>query len=170
MVAFSEPESPIPNDIEKDIILDSPPETAVNTAAPSRVPSIHVPESDDLENGIAAEKRALETTIQAERLYGCVDPVTHLVDWDGPNDPENPMNFPRSKKWVITMSTALMTFVVSFASSVFSTATTVTAVEFDVSLEVMILGVSLYVLGFAFGESDFLSHPLSIPKYKGLCY
>lgn len=44
-----------------------------------------------------------------------------------------------------------MTFVVSFASSVFSTATTVTAVKFDVSLEAMILGVSLYVLGFAFG-------------------
>ncbi|KUJ06816.1 MFS general substrate transporter [Mollisia scopiformis] len=88
---------------------------------------------------------------QEEKLFGCVDPVTHIVGWDGPDDPHNPMNFPRSKKWRITMVTALITFVVSFASSVFSTATTVTALEFDVSLEVMILGVSLYVLGFAFG-------------------
>lgn len=51
----------------------------------------------------------------------------------------------------------LVTFCVSFASSVFSTATTVTASEFDVSVEVMILGVSLYVLGFAFGKWHLLS-------------
>lgn len=132
-------------------MLDSPPETAVNTAAPSRAASIHASETDDLE----AQKSTIETTAQSPKLFGCVDPITHLVDWDGPNDPANPMNFPRSKKWVITMSTALMTFVVSFASSVFSTATQVTAVEFGASLEVMILGVSLYVLGFAFGLSSF---------------
>ena len=45
-----------------------------------------------------------------------------------------------------------MTFCVSFASSVFSTAVVVTAERFETSVEVMILGVSLYVLGFAFGE------------------
>lgn len=151
MVAFEEPEVSGPTSTEKGI-FDSPPETAVNTAAPSRVPSIHAQETDDLEDGVAAEKRAAEAAAQEEKLFGCVDPVTHIVGWDGPDDPHNPMNFPRSKKWIITISTALMTFVVSFASSVFSTATTVTAVEFDVSLEVMILGVSLYVLGFAFGS------------------
>jgi DHA1 family multidrug resistance protein-like MFS transporter len=45
-----------------------------------------------------------------------------------------------------------MTFCVSFASSVFSTTTFVTAELFGVSSEVMILGLSLYVLGFAFGK------------------
>lgn len=74
-----------------------------------------------------------------------------LVDWDGPNDPENPQNWPRSKKWLITMVTACLNFVVSFGSSIFSTATNVTAEEFHVSQEVMILGVTLYVLGFACG-------------------
>ena len=52
------------------------------------------------------------------------------------------------------MVIAFITLTVSFASSVFSTATTVTAKEFGVSREVMILGVSLYVLGFACGESQ----------------
>jgi len=73
------------------------------------------------------------------------------VDWDGPDDPENPQNWPRSKKWLITMITACLNFVVSFGSSIFSTATEVTAEEFGVSQEVMILGVTLYVLGFACG-------------------
>jgi DHA1 family multidrug resistance protein-like MFS transporter len=50
------------------------------------------------------------------------------------------------------MITAFLTFTVSFASSVFSTATFATADEFGVSCEVMILGVTLYVLGFARGK------------------
>lgn len=77
----------------------------------------------------------------------------NLVDWDGEDDPGNPMNFPEWKKWMITVVAGLMTFSVTFASSVFSTATTVTSQIFGVSEEVMILGTSLFVLGFAFGKS-----------------
>jgi hypothetical protein len=35
---------------------------------------------------------------------------TNLIEWDGPNDPENPMNWPASRKWVITLSMGMMTF------------------------------------------------------------
>lgn len=76
----------------------------------------------------------------------------HVVGWDGDNDPENPMNFSLARKiWMSSMA-SFMTFGVSFASSVFSADTRVTAKEFNVSEEVMVLGVSLYVLGFACGE------------------
>ena len=61
------------------------------------------------------------------------------------------MNFPAWKKWMITVVAGLMTFTVTFASSVFSTATQPTSIEFGVSTEVMILGTALFVLGFAFG-------------------
>jgi hypothetical protein len=77
----------------------------------------------------------------------------NLIEWDGEDDPENPVNFKASRKWLITVIAGLMTFTVTFASSVFSTATTVTSKQFGVSSEVMILGTSLFVLGFAFGES-----------------
>lgn len=83
------------------------------------------------------------------RPQGPKDP--NIVEWDGPNDPENPMNFPRWRKWMMTVAMGLMTFCITFASSVFSTATEVTAREFGVSSEVMTLGTSLFVLGFAFG-------------------
>jgi len=75
----------------------------------------------------------------------------NLVVWDGPNDLENPMNWPTRKKWIVTLSLGLMTFCVTFASSVFSTGTTAVAAEFGVSTEVSTLGTSLFVLGFAFG-------------------
>lgn len=78
-----------------------------------------------------------------------IDP--DIVDWDGPNDPENPMNWSRGRKWWISILTAFLTLVISFSSSVFSTASEATAEEFGMSSEVMILGVTLYVVGFACG-------------------
>lgn len=75
----------------------------------------------------------------------------NLIVWDGPNDPENPMNWPASKKWIITVVLGFMTFCVTFASSVFSNATFVTAKEFGVAPEVTTLGTSLFVLGFGVG-------------------
>ncbi|CAF9903599.1 MAG: hypothetical protein GOMPHAMPRED_000417 [Gomphillus americanus] len=75
----------------------------------------------------------------------------NLVDWDGDNDKGNPMNWPFYRKALATGSLAFTTLVITFASSVFSTATEYTAEEFEVSEEVMILGTSLFVLGFAFG-------------------
>lgn len=83
------------------------------------------------------------------------DERTDIVDWDGPLDPENPQNWSARYRWYVIMILACMTFVVSFGSSVFSTATTVTAQQFGVSQEVMILGVTFYVLGFALGPLVF---------------
>ncbi|KAF2448197.1 bicyclomycin resistance protein [Karstenula rhodostoma CBS 690.94] len=74
-----------------------------------------------------------------------------LIEWDGPDDPENPQNWSRGYKWFITGILGMVTFVITFASSVFSTATQVTAQHFNVSSEVMVLGTSLFVLGFAVG-------------------
>ena len=75
----------------------------------------------------------------------------NLIVWDGPNDPENPLNWSASKKWIITVVLGFMTFCVTFASSVFSNATFVTAKEFGVAPEVTTLGTSLFVLGFGVG-------------------
>lgn len=66
-----------------------------------------------------------------------------------------PKNFPTWRKWVITMMLGQMTICVTFGSSVFSTATKQTGKKFGVSSEVMVLGVSLFVLGFAFGPIIF---------------
>lgn len=49
----------------------------------------------------------------------------------------------------------LMTVCVTIASSIFSSATQTTAKVFDVAPEVMVLGTSLFVLGFAFGPIIF---------------
>ncbi|OTA89979.1 hypothetical protein M434DRAFT_373236 [Hypoxylon sp. CO27-5] len=67
------------------------------------------------------------------------------IDWD------NPKLWSLTRKWIITGTTSLMAFSSTFASSVFSTAAKQTAAEFNVSQEVMTLGLSLFVLGYCFG-------------------
>jgi MFS transporter, DHA1 family, multidrug resistance protein len=49
------------------------------------------------------------------------------------------------------MCLASMALTITFAGSVFSTATMIVSAEYNVGLEVGILGTSLFVLGFAFG-------------------
>lgn len=104
--------------------------------------------TSDEENEKDLEKGDVEGG-QKKRKEPPKDP--NLIVWDGPNDPENPMNWPVSKKWIVTLSLGFMTFCVTFASSVFSNATVATAIEFGVSTEVTTLGTSLFVLGFAVG-------------------
>ncbi|CVK85012.1 related to synaptic vesicle transporter SVOP and related transporters (major facilitator superfamily) [Fusarium mangiferae] len=83
------------------------------------------------------------------------DPSDKIVSWNGPDDPDNPKNWPNRRKWMITVSLGMLTWVVTFASSIFSTATRPAAKEFGVSMKVMTLGTSLFVLGFAFGPLIF---------------
>lgn len=99
----------------------------------------------DLEIGEGGDVAAHESEKPTE------EKDSNLIEWNGPDDPENPMNWPRSKKWIITVVLGFMTFCVTFASSVFSTATIPVALLFGVSTETTTLGTSLFVLGFAFG-------------------
>ncbi|KAL8854679.1 MAG: hypothetical protein Q9221_000461 [Calogaya cf. arnoldii] len=75
----------------------------------------------------------------------------YVVEFDGPEDPLHPQNWPMKKKIAIALMLGYTTLVSAFGSSIFSAATQVVAAYFSVSTEVGILGLSLYVLGFATG-------------------
>jgi hypothetical protein len=34
-----------------------------------------------------------------------------IVDWDGPNDPENPLNWSRAKKWTTVSIISIITLI-----------------------------------------------------------
>lgn len=73
------------------------------------------------------------------------------MEFEGPDDPLNPLNWPLGKRISATILLSLTTFVVTFASSVFSSGLRAVAAEFNVSQEVAILGTSVFVVGFAVG-------------------
>ncbi|KAF2173759.1 hypothetical protein M409DRAFT_62035 [Zasmidium cellare ATCC 36951] len=68
-----------------------------------------------------------------------------------PGDPENPRNWPEWRKWCIVAAITLVDLSVSWGASGFSPATTKFEKSFNVSAEVDVLGLSLYVLGLAMG-------------------
>ena len=81
------------------------------------------------------------------------DPEQYIVEFTDANDPLHPQNWPLSKKIGISVTLAYTTFVSSFASAIFSSAVGEIGPHFHISTEVAILGVTLYVLGFASGPT-----------------
>ncbi|KAI8938782.1 hypothetical protein NX059_004645 [Plenodomus lindquistii] len=80
--------------------------------------------------------------------------VTFKID-----DPENPKNWSKAKKWWCTMCVAITCFVVAFNSSVITADLEGVSEEFGVSEEVSLLTITLFVIGFGVGPMAFA--PLS---------
>lgn len=84
---------------------------------------------------------------------GIVD--DNVVDWDGPDDPECPRNWPTSKKLPFVIITSSMIVCVSFGSSVFAPSEAVFADGYNVPTVVGQLGVALWIFGFFAGPTFF---------------
>ncbi|KAI1198537.1 polyamine transporter 1 [Nemania serpens] len=94
------------------------------------------------------------------------DREAYVVEFEGPDDPYHPQNWPLKRKLLVAGILGYTTIVSAFTSSIFSAAIPYVAEEFGVSREVGILGVSLYVLGFATGPTIWA--PLSELKGRRL--
>ncbi|KAK3938503.1 putative fluconazole resistance protein 1 protein [Diplogelasinospora grovesii] len=68
-----------------------------------------------------------------------------------PEDDHNPLRYPRWKKWSITILQAIATLAVAFVSTAYSGGVGEVIRDFQISTEVAILGISLFVCGFAIG-------------------
>ena len=98
-----------------------------------------------------AESSPTEAHQDVEKLDNAVADTStpndpYLVNWNGPEDPENPQNFSFIKKWLMTFLFSTLTTRVTFSTSVFSATVLVTAKEFHVSTEVTTLATSLNIL------------------------
>ena len=82
------------------------------------------------------------------------------VTWNGDSDPENPHNWPKWKKWYyclpgyrlisryVTLTVSVAILAANFGTSIISPGLQNIAREFGVSIEVGILAISLYLIGF----------------------
>lgn len=75
------------------------------------------------------------------------------------NDPENPKNWSKAYKWWCTMGVAYTCFVVAFNSAVITANLEGVSDTFHVSMEVSLLTVTMFVIGFGVGPLAFA--PLS---------
>ncbi|KAF2683641.1 MFS general substrate transporter [Lentithecium fluviatile CBS 122367] len=58
-----------------------------------------------------------------------------FVDWHGPSDPQNPFNWPQTKKWRVTLLACFMTFVVQISGTAMTSAAAQINQSFSVSDE-----------------------------------
>lgn len=68
---------------------------------------------------------------------------TIIVNWDGPDDPNNPINFTETKKWVIMITIGTATLACTCASSMVASTYEGMMEDFLVSREVATLSLTL---------------------------
>ncbi|KAL6794143.1 major facilitator superfamily domain-containing protein [Trichoderma afarasin] len=101
-----------------------------------------------------------------------------IVDFDGPDDPYHPLNWPTHKKVLTTALYGLVTMTATWASSAYSAGTQQVAKEFHVGTQVATLGTTLFLFGF--GVGPLLWAPLSevygrriavmAPMFVAICF
>lgn len=124
---------------------------------PSRT-SAHSPWKPDNKDDCTAEEKDIEKgnrsslTSSANDTEEEPDHDPNIVDYDGPDDPENPMNWKATKKWGMVCLVSAITFLTPLASSQFAPGVPEVMRDFH-STSSLLEGfmVSVYVLGFAFG-------------------
>lgn len=85
-------------------------------------------------------------------------PLTHqktgpdvVIDFDGPDDPMRPINWPLKKKVITTAMYGFTTAGATLASSIYSSGVQQVSHRFDVGREVSTLGITLFLFGFGLG-------------------
>ncbi|KAI1460338.1 polyamine transporter 1 [Annulohypoxylon moriforme] len=120
---------------------------------------------DDLEGLTRSLSRTVsrrDTVLSRVRSRPTIPPFSHplakvktgqdcLVDFDGPDDPYRPVNWPRNKKVSTTLLYGLVTMTATWASSSYSAGTAQIAEQFHVGKQVATLGTTLFLLGFGIG-------------------
>jgi MFS family permease len=101
-----------------------------------------------------------------------------IVDFEGPDDPYRPINWPTKKKVITTLLYGLITMSATWASSAYSAGTQQIAQEFNVGSQVAVLGTTLFLFGFGLGPllwaplSEVYGRRLAVmtPMFIALCF
>ncbi|GFP55877.1 MFS transporter cpaT [Trichoderma asperellum] len=151
-------QTPTPKEtLEPNILMrpDEPDDVDVEKAESSR----SAPRSGLFSKLFARRRKEQDTTI-----LPVIIPITDLdkgvVGWESQDDPNMPLNFPSSRKWLITSLLSIITFMTPFASSILAPA--LAAMQKDFGVTDVTLGsmpVSIFLLGYAIGP--ILLSPLS---------
>ncbi|KAK3291686.1 major facilitator superfamily domain-containing protein [Chaetomium fimeti] len=143
---------------------DYPPPSSPPLHPAQRLPSL----VDDFERASheeASHRRRLDLeqgseTVEPEPLLDVQDPDPNLVTWDGDDDPMNPHNWSRHKKWISTLLVSCFTFISPVSSTMLAPALPDIQKEFNITSDFDgYLIMSIFLLAYAVGP--FLLAPLS---------
>lgn len=116
----------------------SPPKHSLDAASDSTIHSHHDPEKT--------------ADVQHTPIATTLSKNVNLVDWNGPDDPEKPINWTTKKKWTNMWIIAALTLLTPFGSSMFAPGVPDMMKDFhSTNVDLASFVVSIYVLGYACG-------------------
>ncbi|GJC94653.1 MFS multidrug transporter [Colletotrichum higginsianum] len=112
-------------------------------------------------NTLAGPSTMIPPEEKHEHITSSDDPEDpDLVTWSGPDDPMNPKNWAKHKKWTATILVSCFTFISPVSSTMLAPALDTLADEFDVKSDIeTYLLMSIFLLAYAVGP--FVLAPLS---------
>ncbi|GKT59790.1 MFS multidrug transporter [Colletotrichum tofieldiae] len=113
------------------------------------------------DNLVAGPSTMIPPEEKSEHVTASNDPEDpDLVTWSGPDDPMNPKNWAKHKKWTATILVSCFTFISPVSSTMLAPALDALADEFDVKSDIeTYLLMSIFLLAYAVGP--FVLAPLS---------
>ncbi|KAK9489663.1 major facilitator superfamily domain-containing protein [Lipomyces doorenjongii] len=121
-------------------------------------PTLSTPESEKDEKLLSKdEESSTGTTRRPEDAETGKDAT--LVDWYGPDDPENPQNWPFGRKIFVMTQLCLLTVALYMGSSIYTPGVDQLVEDFHISVTVASIPLCVYVFGYGIGQMLFA--PLS---------
>ncbi|ODV77957.1 MFS general substrate transporter [Suhomyces tanzawaensis NRRL Y-17324] len=87
------------------------------------------------------------------------------VDWDGPDDPENPYNWPLFQKTIFILEIAFLTTSVYMGSAIYTPGIQELMEEYEISQTLAMLPLTMFVIGY--GIAPMVLSPMSENAYFG---
>lgn len=99
---------------------------------------------------------AKPTTLTETSLNADSNKDPDLVTWSGPNDPENPQNWPKGTKWKNTWAISLFVFISPVSSSMIAPAMQDLGKALDMHSDIEIyLSMAIFLLAYSIGPTFF---------------
>ncbi|KAI0270545.1 MFS transporter [Gloeopeniophorella convolvens] len=122
--------------------------------------SIHASNDVATPDGASVRSAATAVASPTKEMEGSRTPIkpdpekgpdTFLVDWYGPTDPDNPLNWSTPRKTWVMFQTCLLTFAVYLGSAIYTPGIPEISTEFGVSHVAATVGLTLFVAGYGLG-------------------
>ncbi|PCH40176.1 MFS polyamine transporter [Wolfiporia cocos MD-104 SS10] len=120
----------------------------------SQTPTLHEEDTVPAKRSPKAEHPTINNASQepASQSAHTGERDVQIVDWDGPDDPQNPKNWSFKKKWAATAIVSAFTFISPVSSSMIAPASDQLAEQFGITNSAVIaLLTSIFILAYALG-------------------
>jgi hypothetical protein len=146
-----------PTTLQRLLLTRSQHASTTSTLVHAPSPSMYPPPTAKAPSSYTLPKRPWRRyatdfeVILNHRYHGSgTDEDPYIVDWLN-DDPEDPQRWGPAYKWFIIAGVSIATLCVALSSSAYSGGIGSLVESFDASLELLTAGISLFVVGFAFG-------------------